>query len=331
MDLATVPIFGQVCVGIKMQILRFLFSSLILMFAVMVPVSLFAQTPIDRLTGLATLKREPVELGLLAPYVMEGPQIDGIADDLVWEQAQEIQTLDFASQREIRLRSVHTEDQIFLMVQYPVAKPSVKHRSYQWSITEQIYKPTNDREDCLILKWSKTSLLVDLALRNGHSHSADVWFWKACRTNSAGYADDKYQLFTSESGKYSQAVTALDGTILHLQRIGDAGQSAYREELIFEYVGDLVSRYQIREPQGSRADVRARGTWSYGTWTIEFSRKLKTGHEDDLAMEIGESYLFGVSCFEIAGGEVDSSLTQPLYKTGDTFDRLILQLLLRGD
>lgn len=39
-------------------------------------------------------------------------------------------------------------------------------------------------------------------------------------------------------------------------------------------------------------DIKARGIWLSGVWTVEISRKLKTGHTDDVQFDLGRQYYF---------------------------------------
>ncbi len=120
------------------------------------------------------------------------------------------------------------------------------------------------------------------------------------------------------------AVVAHDGSTLYLRRLADAGQSAYDQDIPFEYQGDYLAKFRPRPPEGSRADVRGKGRWQDGRWTVELQRKLDTGHDDDVVFAMGRDYLFAVGCSEMAYMRADPTLTQPLYGTGDAFDRLIL-------
>ncbi len=88
----------------------------------------------------------------------------------------------------------------------------------------------------------------------------------------------------------------------------------------------MVAQYYPRQPEGSRADIRAKGVWREGRWTIEWARKLQTGHDDDVAFVPGQSYDFVVSCYEMAASEVHPEWSQPLYKAGDAFDLLRLRI-----
>lgn len=39
-------------------------------------------------------------------------------------------------------------------------------------------------------------------------------------------------------------------------------------------------------------DIKARGVWLNGMWTVELARKLRTGHKDDVQFEVGGTYFF---------------------------------------
>lgn len=122
----------------------------------------------------------------------------------------------------------------------------------------------------------------------------------------------------------SQKVLSATGHSFYLFRPGDAGQAAYRAVVHEEYEGKRAVRYRFAQPNGSRADIRAKGEWNEGTWTIEFARPLDTGHSDDIHFRIDRSYLFGVSRYEIAGRGRDPTIEQPDFGRGDVGEPLTL-------
>ncbi|MCP4753947.1 MAG: hypothetical protein GY866_23940 [Proteobacteria bacterium] len=176
------------------------------------------------------------------------------------------------------------------------------------------------------MKWNMASDPTDLSVFADAPYLADIWFWKACRTDPLGFADDKIQKLSVEKLPKSMKLTSKSGRTTYLKRKGDQGKPAYRNTLYIEYKGDTAPHFINQFPRGSRADIWAKGIWANGEWTIEFGRKLNTGHKDDVQFEIGKLYPFGVSRYEIAGRKPDPSLTQPLFGSGDVSEPLFLKL-----
>lgn len=274
-------------------------------------------------TTIQKPKRAPIELTLYSKAVSQEPSIDGAGNDSVWQQAKPIKTLDYSSMREITIRSVHTKNKIFFLAEYPDAAPSMTQKSLGWDYEEGIYKQLNDREDCFIFKWLMTG--TSLRFKDRKPHTADIWYWKAARTNPLGYADDKYQDVSFEDHGLSSLLEKAGQKPLYVTRHGDLGEPVYHESPAFDYSGDVVSKYRLLAPTGSRADVKATGVWKNGKWTIEFSRQLDTQHPDDIQFKIGRRYTFGVGLYELVGmDKITPEYAQPLWYTGDVFDTLYL-------
>lgn len=271
-------------------------------------------------------KRAPKDLTVPCAFVNTAIQPDGIADEPVWSSLPEITTLDASSQRPIRLKTFHNGQDIFVMAVYPDNAPSESHKSWIWDPVEQIYKPGNDQEDMFVLKWRITGENLSFSPDLLVPHTADIWFWKACRTNPSGYIDDKRHEVTLEAHPEALAMPSSRYGTLYLRRIGDEGRESYTEKFFFAYQGDALLRFYPQDPSGSRADIRGRGHWADGYWTIEIQRALQTGHSDDVQFEIGQTYLFAASLYEMAGTGIDPSWQQPLYRTGNVFDRLYLAI-----
>ena len=280
----------------------------------------------DGLRDYAAWKRPPQEIQLKAHPVAVAPVIDGRADDAAWKAAPSITTLDYSSQRPINVKSVVTATDIFFLVTYPKDKPAETHKTWIWDPKERVYREGHDREDVFIFKWSMSGNDLELKLRDPEPHRADIWDWKAHRTNPSGYADDKWQGVSLKGGNDAKKIKDNGASALYLRRVGDAGTAAFDEKFFFEYKGDRAEKYVPQPPAGSRADVRAKGVWAKGQWTIEFARKLDTHHDDDQPFAPGGTYLFGVSLYEMAYGTPQPELSQPLYRTGDVFDRILLTI-----
>jgi hypothetical protein len=168
---------------------------------------------------------------------------------------------------------------------------------------------------------SNMSLVSDSAYR------ADVWFWKACRTDGIGYADDKIHEYSQTENRNATKIISRSGKTMYLLRASDEGKSAYKIDLITERKGDILPRYTFKQPTGSRSDIQAKGVWQNGKWTIELGRKLVTSNQDDIQFVPGRKYLFGISRYEIADRGPNAKLSEPLYGAGDINEALWLQFM----
>ncbi len=155
-------------------------------------------------------------------------------------------------------------------------------------------------------------------------YRADVWYWKAYRTDLGGYADGKSHIYNQKPDKRAKQIVSPQAKIFYLLRLGDHGQSSYSNIPYGAYQGAEVPRYRHRQPTGSRADIRAKGRWHNGTWTVEFCRQLDTGHPDDVQFYPLRRYRFGVSRHEIAGKLPNPQLDQPYYESGKMSEYLTL-------
>ncbi|BBO81869.1 hypothetical protein DSCO28_24350 [Desulfosarcina ovata subsp. sediminis] len=261
---------------------------------------------------------------IIAAKVNRAPVIDGRADDPVWEQSRSYLTQDKKSGIAVTLKAVYTDNRIFFLVRFPDQDESTLHKDWVWNPGLGIYEMGSKREDTFVFKWSMSGNRADLSLESDKSYRADIWFWKANRTDPSGFADDKIQQLTFNPAPKTKTVTSRTGKTAYLSRRGDEGDSAYKSVIFNEYQGDRIPRFKSQPPSGSRADILAKGLWQNHQWTIEFSRRLNTGHLDDIQFDPTSKYLFGISRYEIAGRKPDPALSQPLYGCGDISENLFL-------
>jgi len=265
------------------------------------------------------------EQKLLAMHIATPPVIDGLAGDPAWENAQEIITLDKSSKLPITIKAVYTDTEFFVQFSFPDKDESRTHKSWIWNKGREIYTVGHDREDIIILKWNMEPDPVDLSIVADNPDHADMWFWKVCRPGATGYADDTSHLLSQTEEQDSTKIISKSGKTMYLLRKSDDGTSAYRIDLITDYGGKTLPRYIHQQPTGSRSDVKVKGVWENGTWTIEFRRNFITGHQDDVQFTTARKYLFGVSRYEIAGRNANKELSDPLYGTGDVNEPLWLE------
>lgn len=257
------------------------------------------------------------DLALVAERVAQPPVIDGSAADGAWAQATGVRVRDVVANIDITLKAVHDGERVYLLGQYPDATENRLHRQLLWDPALKSYQDGPTREDCLVLKWSMVAHPTTLTLKENRPYTADIWFWKAHRTDHAGFADDKIQHYTTTRDKKAKMLISSEGNVFYLQRDGDEGNPTYQPLLHAGYIQDKMPKYDLVTPSGSRADVRAKGVWQQGVWTIEFSRLLDSGHGDDVRFELSGRYPFGVSRYEISGRDPEPESETPLYGSGD--------------
>ncbi len=254
------------------------------------------------------------------------PVIDGKADDPAWQKANFIVTHDKIADISIKIKSVYTPTTIFFLVQFPDSDESRLHKPWIWNKAKKLYEVGPDREDSFLFKWAMSDGVTDLGVYANEPYTADIWFWKAHRTDPSGHADDKFQILSKNPLPRAKPIESVSGQKMYLKRSGDAGKSAYTSSIHIEYEGDKLPQFISRDPSGSRADIRAKGVWHNHQWYIEFSRGLETQHSDDIQFDLSKGHFFGVSRYEIAARKSDPNLSQPLYGSGDVNEKLTLIL-----
>jgi hypothetical protein len=264
---------------------------------------------------------------IISPLVKEAPVLDGSGDDAAWKSAKAYTVRDMRLDVDITLKSVHTGDKVFFYVSYPDPTEDRLHKPWVWNKELEMYKLGPKREDTFQFRWSMEDRDVDLSSFSDDDFTADVWYWKANRTDAVGYADDKYHTLSSRKAKKSRLVVSKKGKERFLLRLADEGTSSYEKQIPTDYKGDIIPQYKPVTPSGSRADVKAKGVWKDGAWTIEFARKLDTGHSDDVRFDpaSGMKYKFGISIKSLYGESIDDSLPN-LYGQGRISEPLYLIL-----
>ncbi len=163
----------------------------------------------------------------------------------------------------------------------------------------------------------------------------DLWHWKAARSDPYQYADDaSLTVAGNPTGSYRTTGRRKDagqgGDVLNETddrsrprfmpapgKKSSAPGFLLMEEAIeiqdFSIFkpGDVIPYRLPVKPEGSRADVRALSRHEQGRWTVMLSRKLDTGHEDDVVFHPSRRYSFALAVFDDSGDD-HSKATEPL-------------------
>ncbi len=243
------------------------------------------------------------------------PTIDGKDDDDAWKGAK---TLAITVKRplppnpgastEATIRCVRTDTHIYFVVRWKDGtKDDTDHKPWVWNAEKGAYAEGPEREDMFSIAFEHTGEF-DADMLSGKPGTWDVWQWKAFRTNPQGYAMDRSHRYTADKpeGK-ANSHDAKNGKKIWIARPEDAGDTVEKKQPApKEKSGDRVPQYLPGTPSGSAADVRAKGAWSDGWWTLEFERKLDTGNKDDTAFDAKREYKFAIGTHDRTG-EMDKS------------------------
>ncbi len=262
---------------------------------------------------------------VISVYTTTPPVLDGIGDDVAWKSSPTVVTQDAVASIPIELQSIYTDTSIFMKVRFPDSTENRVHKLMNWDESTKTYRTGTLREDSIVLKWNMEPLPVDVSLQSETEYRADIWFWKSFRTDPLGYADDKMHIYSFSKRNKAQDVILANGKIMYLSRPSDSGKSSYQSIAYEKFMGDSVPRYRHRQPTGSRADIKAKGAWKEGFWTIEFQRDLMTNNDDDIQFQTNIPSYFGVSRYEIAGKRPNPKLEQPNYESGDISEVVLLK------
>lgn len=256
---------------------------------------------------------------------IESPPLVDQPDSPQWTAAAPITVRDVVAKIDITLKALHDGENVYIQASFPDPAENRMHRLLRWDPAKRAYRDGPEREDVLVLKWNMSPNPSGLTLHEDAPYVADIWFWKAYRSDHSGHADDKVEIYSVNPDPYAKAMLSESGKVFYLTRKGDEGQDPAEAILYPDYAGDRVGKFKLGPPGGSRADIRAKGFWKDGRWTVTYARKLVTGHTDDVPLTLDGAHAFGVSRFEIAGRAPEQTADEPLYGCGDVGEIIVLR------
>ncbi|MEW6489420.1 MAG: ethylbenzene dehydrogenase-related protein [Thermodesulfobacteriota bacterium] len=269
---------------------------------------------------------EPASV-LRARVADRAPLVDGVVDE-VWSRAEPIVVRvepitddvgarygGFEPKRrsppvDVTLRALVHGATFYLLARWPDPTESAVRAPWIWDSASQTYVTGPGNEDRFALLLPMGASRPTDCMVSGVTFVGDLWYWKAARSNPAGYADDQTLRLGLREFRGADVLHGPEGKTSYGKRFNDAGNScvAERTEPPARFAGDVVPRYVPQEPSGSRGDIRARGVWADGHWTLEMARALDTGDpEGDRALARGDRLEAAVAVFDDVGDYYHSS------------------------
>lgn len=194
-------------------------------------------------------------------------------------------------------------DEVFLFIQWEDSTLDDQHKPFIWDSAQNKYVAGTQNEDRLALQFKmKGDYTVNWM--SGQSFEADMWHWKAARSNPLDLIQDKMTIIGQEPVKKAFTATGENGSAIYIQRPSDQGDEFYTTKRYTSKEKDIMPKYILTSnPQGSIADVHCKGIWQNGKWNLEIRRKLNTAHPDDVIFAQGKAIKAGLAIFDHSGDD----------------------------
>jgi hypothetical protein len=239
----------------------------------------------------------------------------------------------------VTMKAVHTDETVHLWFTWPDATHSVTKGA--WQFDGKAWSHLKGDEDRLALLFEVTRIdqfatkgctvvchvptgqptKYGLVGTKTEAEKGDLWHWKAARSAPYGHADDGWVTVPTDktgrkndTGKGGDFPNQTEDKTRPLFRQDPAKPASVPGVLLKEEAveikdyssfkaGDIVPYRLPQRPEGSRFDIKAVSRYAAGGWTLLLSRKLDTGHEDDVVFNPRREYNFALALFDDSGDE----------------------------
>ena len=174
---------------------------------------------------------------------------------------------------------------ISIRLSYRAEAGHTKHRPWIWNKALSAYTTGHDVEDTVRIYIYRSSDSEE------NINFADIWVWRAGRSDMSEYADDMYWRRTPDSP--GRKITPANV-------FPDTGRPPWYQRFLKGFCGEEIRRFYPQSPTKSMADVHVKSSWSEGIRHIEFRRELKTGNPDDISFIVNNRYILTVLIYDRA-------------------------------
>jgi len=197
-------------------------------------------------------------------------------------------------------------DHVYFYAEWSDDSENITHKPWIWDQGQGKYTKGPQREDRFAMQFAmKGDFTTDWF--SGNEFKADMWHWKANRTNPLGLLHDKMTIVSRQKIVRAAKFKTRNGNDIYISRPADNGDKLYKTKRYRKYEKDVMPKYLLQKnPKGSVADVQAKALWYDGKWHLEIRRKLHTGHADDISFPNSGKVHAGIAIFN---GSVDDDHT----------------------
>ena len=255
-------------------------------------------------------------IAIPASYAVDGDiVIDGIDNEAAWATAEEVTVpLSFGSAKSAQLKALYTDEDVLLRVRWADTDKDSLHHPWVWNEELGDYEAGPQVEDSLLLSFEAGCEWFPSFL-SGYAFDFDAWHWQAGRTDPVGQAldlsgsvkDAKLPGNTAYASRNSEDEWNLRFTDWNDGILHKPWDELERQYMLWPVIGTVFygdrldgtrgvgfgrqlpppggppsspaamqAQFEPFELKGNAADVRAKGHWEDGFWTVEFRRKRIT-------------------------------------------------------
>lgn len=244
------------------------------------------------------------------------PVIDSQGEDWQAIPEHEIPLQSYTTTSKVDVESVQVKagyhgGQVYFYIHWPDSEANLIHKPYVWNPDNQRYLRGPQREDRLALHFEMEGELTS-DWREPKQFKADMWHWKASRSNPLGLVHDKFTIHSPNKLLRSSVVPGLSGHTQYVKRESDEGTKIYTTKRYRKEADPVMPKYILNAGvTGSVSDIKVNGKWREGRWHLEISRKMDTGYSDDVAFEPGTTVRGALAVFDSSESD-DHSISKTL-------------------
>ena len=218
------------------------------------------------------------------------PSIDGDASDWgnEWvsvhvKPAKEDDNKNRTGELDVQIQAGVNGQEFYLIARWPDEQADIIYRPLIWKKNK--YKPSKKRDDMFAVRFEMGGDFNSCMIADAN-YEVDTWLWSAARSNEKNYATDGHHLITLKMTENAAEYTTPSGKTVYIYKWSDEGKPGFKNAKRSKKKTEdsLPGVTFLGEPEGSIADVSAKGVWKDGFWTLEFKRKLNTGYKDDVVL-----------------------------------------------
>jgi len=261
----------------------------------------------------AAIKAQTIEVQpLTKPLIVDGLNDDWPDIPTIKINLRKTNSNNYQHVTHVLLKSGIYGGSIYFFIEWDDDSYNNIHKPWVWDSQQSKYTKGPQREDRLAIQFGMEGDYTNDWL-SGKSFKADTWHWKASRSNPIGLVHDKSTIISSRKILRSAKFKSRDGNDVYIARPSDAGDKLYKTKRYRKYVDNIMPKYILAQnPQGSVADIKGKGIWKNGRWSLEIQRKLNTHHDDDVRFPADGGTVIGAIAVFNASDNEDHSISDIL-------------------